>query len=528
MTEDGRTALKDFLAASHLEGRSVAGRQDGKSTRVFFLTALTAFTAFTALTAAPLHAQSLGKRLDRRLAAEPWSHNLWGIAVMDDRGHLLYGHNPEKLFMPASNTKLVVTTVASALLPPDWTVKTSLYGTGPLVNGVLQGDLILYGRGDPTFSERCYAVDTLQAGVCDADPFAPLRQLAQGLKARGVRAVQGDLVGDGSYFAPPLVNPGWETYDLNWWYAAPVSGLGFNDNSLNLTWGPGAAENAPAGIVFAPDLGDVVLENRTITGPAGSETTIDFFRQPGTLHLWAEGAVALDHRGRTEYFALPDPDLYTARALRQALAEAGIAVLGTTRSTTDSLQYRDARGTPPLAEVTSRPFKDWIFPILNTSQNWFAEMVLKQLGKQFGAAGSWTEGLRVERRFLVDSVGLDSTLFSLSDGSGLSSSNLVSPLAFTRILQFIRHHPHWSTFAAGLPRSGATGSLRHRFVGTPLEGRVQAKTGSISRVNTLSGFIELTNGRFLTFSVEANHHAQHGNAMIAQIDSLVVEMGKGR
>lgn len=490
-------------------------------------TALAILTAAAAL-ATPLQAQSLKARLDRRLNTPPWNHNFWGIAVMDDRGRLLYQHNAEKLFMPASNTKLVVTTVASALLPPDWTVKTSLYGTGPVVDGVLQGDLILYGRGDPTFSERCYAVDTTLAGVCEKDPFAPLRSLVQGLKAQGVRTVAGDLIGDGSYFAPPTVHPGWESYDLNWWYAAPVSGLGFNDNSLNLTWGPGAALNAPASISFAPDLGDVVLENRTITGPPGSRTTIDFFRRPGTLQLWAEGSVAQDDRGRTEYFALPDPDLYTARALRQVLADSGVAVLGTTRSTTDSLQFRAARNTPPLAEVSSRPFKDWIFPILNTSQNWFAEMVLKQLGRQFGAAGSWREGLQVERRFLIDSIGLDSTQFSLSDGSGLSASNLVSPLAFTRILQFIRHHPHWSTLAAALPRSGANGSLRHRFVGTPLEGKVDAKTGSISRVNTLSGFIELDKGRFLTFSVEANHHAQRGSAMIAQIDSLVVQMGKGR
>ena len=261
MTEDGKTA----------------GRQDGTLTRVLRLTALTALALLTALNAAPLAAQSLSRRLDRQLAAEPWSHNLWGVAVLDDQGHLIYGHNPEKLFMPASNTKLVVTSVASALLPPDWTVKTSLYGTGPVVNGILQGDLILYGRGDPTFSRRCYAVDTTLAGACDADPFVRLRELAQALKTHGVRAVQGDLVGDGSYFEPTIVHPGWEQYDLNWWYAAPVSGLGFNDNSLDLTWGPGPEEGAPAGIVFGPDLGDVVLENRTITGPPGSETTIDFY-----------------------------------------------------------------------------------------------------------------------------------------------------------------------------------------------------------------------------------------------------------
>ena len=188
--------------------------------------------------------------------------------------------------------------------------------------------------------------------------------------------------------------------------------------------------------------------------------------------------------------------------------------------------YRPVRGTAPLAEITSRPLRDWIFPILNRSQNWFAEMVLKQLGRQFGKAGSWTEGLAVERRFLIDSVRVDSTEFSLSDGSGLSSNNLVSPTAFTKILRFIRAHPRAQTFLAGLPQAGQVGSLRSRFVRTPLEGRVRAKDGSIGGVNSLSGFIERPDGRVWTFSVQANHHTQAGRSVVQQIDSVVVQMGK--
>jgi D-alanyl-D-alanine carboxypeptidase/D-alanyl-D-alanine-endopeptidase (penicillin-binding protein 4) len=225
---------------------------------------------------------------------------------------------------------------------------------------------------------------------------------------------------------------------------------------------------------------------------------------------------------------VPDPNLYAARALRQALLDAGIAVTGTTRSTTDSLLYARVRAAAPLAEVQSRPLRDWNFPILNTSQNWFAEMLLKQLGKQFGKAGSWPEGLAVERRFLIDSVRVDSTQFSLSDGSGLSSSNLVSPLAFTQLLRFIRRHPRFGGFAAGLPVAGLVGSLRTRFLGTPLAGRVRAKTGSIARVQSLSGYIELGPGRALTFSVQANHHAENGRIMLAAIDSIVVDMARGR
>lgn len=486
-----------------------------------------ALLGMTALLPPVATAQSLPKRLDARLSAAPFDRQLWGVALVDDKGTLLYGRNPRQLFIPASNTKIVVAAVASALLAPDWTVKTSLYAAGPVANGVLAGDLVLYGRGDPTFGKRCFATDTLREGACETDSFTRLRELAEGLRARGIREVHGDLVGDGSYFEPQLVHGSWEAFDLNWWYAAPVSALGFNDNSVDFVWGPGTAPGTPAVITMSPDLGDVAFENRTVTVPPRGPSDIGdrFFREPGTLNVWAEGTAALDQPPRTESFALPDPNLFTARALRQVLEEAGIAVTGTTRSTTDSMRYRQARAAPPLAEIRSRPLREWIFPILNRSQNWFAEMVLKQLGRQFGRGGSWAEGLAVERRFLIDSVRVDSTEFSLVDGSGLATGNLITPLAFTRILRYIRSHPRAQTFMAGLPQSGGVGSLKSRFVRTPLAGRVRAKDGSIGGVNSLSGFIERPDGRVLTFSVQANHHAQSGRAVIAQIDSLVAEMG---
>jgi D-alanyl-D-alanine carboxypeptidase/D-alanyl-D-alanine-endopeptidase (penicillin-binding protein 4) len=499
--------------------------KDFSARAAFVLTVFSVFSVFSALSA--LSAQSLARRIDARLDAPPFNRQFWGVALVDEGGRLLYGRNQDRLFIPASNTKLVVSAVASALLPRDWKVKTSLYG-GPVVRGVLQGDLVLYGRGDPTISRRCYATDSTLAGACDTDPFTRLRQLVDTLRAKGVRAITGDVVGDGSYFETALVHPNWEAFDLNWWYAAPVSGLGFHDNSVDFDWSPGPAPGTPAVITMNPNLGDIAFENRAVTVAPGGESDIGdrFFRHPGTLQIWAEGTVALDNPPQTESFALPDPSLYAARALRQVLAEAGVSVLGTTRSTVDSTAYAALRRTAPLAEASSRPLRDWIFPILNTSQNWVAETLLKQLGRHFGKAGSWLEGLEVERRFLIDSVKVDSTQFSLSDGSGLSSSNLISPLAFTQLLRYMRRHPRYATFAAGLPQAGLAGSLRTRFLGTPLAGRVRAKTGSISRVMTLTGYIELDRGRTLTFSVLANHHAQSTRAMLAVIDSVVVEMSK--
>ncbi|HEU5050113.1 MAG TPA: D-alanyl-D-alanine carboxypeptidase/D-alanyl-D-alanine-endopeptidase [Gemmatimonadales bacterium] len=511
------------------DGRTVGRRQATGLLRVIAIVASISLSDLPTVRPSDLHAQS-SRRLDALLDAEPFRHSIWGVALVDERGKLLYGRNADRMFTPASNTKLVVTAVAAALLDPDFRVHTSLYGTGPVVDGVLQGDLVLYGRGDPAFGVRCYAVDTMAVDACDRDPAGPLRKLVDGLRARGIRTVNGAIVGDGSYFEPTIIHPAWDYYDTFWWYAAPVSGLTLNDNSVDISWKPGPSVGAPAVLTLSPDYHGLHFENRTRTVEAGGRTTIgdEMWRTLGTHEAWAEGTVALDHRGGTDYFAIPDPNLFAARAMRSLLAEAGISVTGETRATTDSLAYAHARRSAPLAEVASRPLRDWIFPILNTSQNLYAEVLLKQLGRQFGTAGSWAEGIRVERRFLIDSVGVDSAQFSVFDGSGLAAENLVSPLAFTQILSYMRKHPRWSTFAAGLPQSGMRGSLRTRFLGTPLEGRVRAKTGSISRVNTLSGYIETPKGRLLTFSIQANHHTAGGRAALARIDSIVEEMARGR
>ena len=487
--------------------------------RLFPTTVLTFTLATTAA------AQSLRTRIDRLLDAPPFDRATWGVVLTDSAGRVLYTRSADRLFVPASNTKLVVTAAATGLLPADFRIETSVYAGGPIQGTTLHGDLVLYGRGDPTFSERCYGTDTLALGACER-VWARLEALADSVFAHGIRHVAGAVVGDGSFFDDRFLHPDWDTYDVNWWYGSPVGALGVNDNAVDITWRPGAAVDAPAVLSFAPDLGLLRLENRTRTADSGAATTIDFFRHPGSLDLWAAGTVARNSSGRTEHFALPDPNLYAAAAFRAALARRGVSVAGPTRATADSMAFRAVRGGPPLVRFVSRNRDDLIFPILNTSQNWFAEMLLKTLGRHFGAAGSWDEGLAVERRFLIDSAGIDSAAFSLSDGSGLSASNLVAPSAFAHLLRYMWTHPQRAGFLRGLPRSGQLGSLRTRFVGTPLEGRVVAKTGSIRHVNSLSGYIERGRGGPLVFSVIANNHTVPGRAMLAQLDSIVVQMGR--
>jgi D-alanyl-D-alanine carboxypeptidase/D-alanyl-D-alanine-endopeptidase (penicillin-binding protein 4) len=477
-----------------------------------------------AFCARELSAQSLSKRLDRLLDAPPFDRHSWGVAVLDTTGKLLYQRNATRLFIPASNTKLMVAAAATVLLPPDGTVLTSLYAAGPVDSGLVRGDLVLYGRGDPTMSRRCFDADTLKPGACESDPLRRLRDLAAQLRARGIRTITGNVIGDGSYFEPTLLHETWEHGDLIWWYAAPVSGLAFNDNSLDLRWSPGPDPGAPGVLSLSPDLGDVTLENRTTT-VEGPGTGLDVGAL-GPLSLWGGGTLTRGASARTSYVALPDPNRLAASALRHALAEAGISVQGATGSTTDSMRYAAARSTPPLAETASRPFREWLVPILGPSQNLFAEMLLKQVGRQVGGEGSWRAGLAVERRLLIDSVGADSTQFSLRDGSGLSHVNVVSPLTFARLLLWLRSRPNYPAFENALPVAGRSGTVRNRMVGTAVEGRVKAKTGSISRVNAFSGYVTMPDGRIRIFSIQTNNHDLGGSAMIARIDSLVVEIGK--
>jgi D-alanyl-D-alanine carboxypeptidase/D-alanyl-D-alanine-endopeptidase (penicillin-binding protein 4) len=307
-----------------------------------------------------------------------------------------------------------------------------------------------------------------------------------------------------------------------------VSGLGFHDNSVDFHIAPGDSVDRPPAVTWSPDVGLFTFENRARTVHADSGTTIgdNFFRTPGTWDIWASGTVALGHAPWIESFALPDPNLYAARALASALLKRGVAIEGGAASTTDSLAYRAARAQPPVAEYRGRPLGDILFPILNSSQNWFAEMLLKLLGRELRGTGSWDAGLDVERRFLIDSVKIDSSAFALEDGSGLAAGNLITPHALVQLLTYMHRHPKGAPFLAALPHAGQRGSLLKRFAGTPVAGRVIAKTGSIDRVNSLSGYVERAGGGTYIFSLLANSHAVPYALMLAEIDSVVVQIGR--
>ena len=456
----------------------------------------------------------LARRLACLLDTRPFDRALWGVTIADPRGRIVFDRNGGRLFVPASNVKLVVVATAAALLPPDYRFRTSVYATGPVDGGTVRGDLLLYGRGDPALSPR-YSPTALAA----------FDELADSLRVRGITRVSGDVVGDASWFDSAATHPSWQGYDLNWWYAAPVTALAFNENSVDLLVMPGAVGQPPE-IRLEPDLGVVQFTNRARTVPPDSARTLDFFRQPGTNVVWAQGDLPADAAPDTEHFAIRDAPAWAATAFRRSLEGRGIAVDGRVRATFDSAAYAAARATPRLAEHLSPPLPRILEPILAESQNWFAEMLLKTLGRELRGEGSWAAGLDVERRFLIDSLGVDSTMFDLADGSGLSTWNLVAPRAFVRILTRMRLTGGAAAFLDAFPVAGRSGTLKGRFVDTRLEGRVRAKTGSIARVNALTGWLELPHGRTWTFSIELENHAATNREALERIDAIVAALAR--
>ena len=451
----------------------------------------------------------LAARIDAILERPSLRAADWGIEARDAAtGRVLYARGAALPFIPASNLKLLVAATAAHHLDPGYRYRTTLYGTGPVRDGVLEGDLVLYGRGDPLISTR-YGGPLF--GVWEA--------LADSLRARGVRRVSGGVVADDSYFEAEHVRPDWDPYDLRWWYAAPVGALGYQDNSVEVHVAPGAV-GAPPRVSWTPRSSYVEVENRAVTVRAGRAATADLERTGGTrAGIRVYGQVPAGAGTDVDFFAVPSGAAYAGTTFREALERKGIAVgRNEVRVVTDSM-LSPARGAAVLAEHWSDPLPHVIGPILLKSQNWIAETLLKTLGREVRGEGSWDAGIAVERDFLTRVVGIDSADLALRDGSGLSDRNRVTPRALVRLLGYIRDTPQMAVVRQSLPVSGREGSLRARL--TDLPGRVAAKTGYIGGVDSMSGWVTTNDGRTVIFSIIANRTGQPSARMKAGIDDVV-------
>ncbi len=468
----------------------------------------------TASAAKPQTSAQLASRINAVIDSGISARAYWGIEVRDlATGVTLYARRPHALFVPASNMKLIVSAAASHYLPPDFRYRTGFYATGAVASGVLAGDLIVRGRGDPTISGRNQTSRT-----------AIFEGIADSLAARGIRRITGQVIADQTYFDAESVRSDWELYDLNWWYAAPVAPLGFNDNAIDFRVAAGTA-GAPAQITWEPKTSDFTFSNRTRTVGAGAPYTLDFDRVPGTDTVYAYGEIPIDAAVRTESFTTRNPGKYAGTVLRETLERKGIDVVNDAVRVVEMPSPSPTATATLLFEFASPTLPHIVGPILQTSQNWFAEQLLKTIGREVSGDGSWSAGLDLERRFLIDHVGIDSTSFRLRDASGLSSGNLITPHMLTELTRYIARHPRMKPAYDAMSVSAApTGSLRRRFEDMP--GRVRAKTGSIGNVDSLTGIITTNSGRQLVFSVVVNNSGQSSSRMRDVIDRVVRVIAK--
>ena len=469
----------------------------------------------------------------------------WGISVTTLDGAPIYALNDLQYFKPASNAKLFTTAAALALLGPGFTMKTYVVAEGPVSSdGRLRGSLRLIGGGDPTLSGRAYPY----SGHTEHSdpPFKALDDLAAQVAASGIKSIDGTIVADDTLFAFERYGSGWGQDDLMWDYGAPVSALTVGDNFRNLTLTPGVQAGDAITASWNPPLPDdaALLKNEATTSPAGSEEHLGLDRQPDQSFLRAYGTIPAGSKPGNFGIAVQDSAKFAGEGFAQALASHGItgnpAVQVSHRLSGDTQDF-DKESEQPLAlkpltstqlpftlppnarivaERTSPPLSQIVTVVNKVSQNLHAEMLLRLLGKAGGDDGSVAQGARVVRQFLI-SAGVSPDGFFFYDGSGLSPQDDITPRATTTLLRYAARQPWGNVYRASLPVGGVDGTLDNRFMQPSMKGKVFAKTGTISGVHTLSGYLTTASGRTLVFSILCNDHSPVTDTTRGAMDNIV-------
>lgn len=469
-------------------------------------------------------AQSLEQRIASLLESPAAKQATWAYyAVRLADGSVLCARNPRVPMTPASNTKLVSTALALLRLGPGYRFTTRvLAAEAPGAQGRLRGDLRLVGGGDPTLSGRAvpYSKDAKEG-----DPLAPLGELADQVAARGVKVIEGDVVGDATRWPWSPYPPGWAVGDMTWEYGAPVSALTFNDNAVRMSVRPGRNGGEPATVEFFPPVEPFTVHNTLRTKP-GAERRIEVAREPGSRVLEIRGMAPPGGGAAVQWLAVPEPAEFAAEVFARLLRQRGIVIRGRARGLTrpPGVMWSEPEGVE-LARRESPPLVELARIVNKVSQNLHAEMLLRETAHVLRGDGTARAGVE-EMRAMLKEAGADVAEFDLEDGSGLSRRGLLSPSTLVALLRHIEAQGQGDLFRSLLPAAGSDGTLSNRFRGMQEAAAIRAKTGSLAHVAALSGYAGEDPARRVAFSIIVNGYTAPAAAVRSLMDTIAVEILK--
>jgi serine-type D-Ala-D-Ala carboxypeptidase/endopeptidase (penicillin-binding protein 4) len=530
----GRDSARGWSATLSLAADSA---RHGRSNALAMLVLITAIFVEIAGSATSFQAQAtpLDAELQQLIGQPKWESALWGVHIVSLKdGKVLFSSNARKRFLPASNMKLLIAAAALDAFGADFRFETPVYGEGTVdAHGRLLGNLVIAGRGDPNLEGRIY--DPQHEELMQQDIPGFMTQIAGQLVDRGVKSIVGDVVSDETLFLHEPHDPSWALENMLWSYSAPVNSLAAAENWFQLEVLPGETEESAAFLRPVPVDSGLVLVNQVKTTRPGREAWIGVDLNPEGTHVTLRGEIPLRHAGLKYSLAVRDAGVFAGQLLKLALAQRGIAVTGEIKTRQLSPLEILEQGKPSidaakrlqsvhreehkLANVRTQLLSESLKIMMKTSNNLYAETMLRNLGARATGLGSVDTGVAALEKFL-EKTGNPKNSVSLNDGSGLSRKNLITPESVVRVLQHMDQHLHRDVFLDMLPVAGRDGTLRNRMKkGQALE-HIFAKTGSIDFVNTLSGFAMAKNGERLAFSIMVNNSNATSREVREAIDMI--------
>lgn len=460
----------------------------------------------------PRDTQHLRREIDEVLARPALDRGTWGIIVRSlATGETLYSLNPRRLLTPASAMKIVTLAVAAEQLGWEHAYETRLLGAGPVRDGVLEGDLVVVGSGDPSLAEA------------DGSATRAFAAWATELKARGIQAITGRVIGHDDAFDDEPLGAGWMWDDLAFGYSAGIGALQLNANTTRVTIVPGASVGQPAAASLASDGSGLRLLPRVVTAEPGAPAIVRFRRLAGSATLEVSGRIALGAEAVERSIAVDNPTLHFIVELRKALVANGIEVRGPAVDVDTIPDPPSIDSAVSLVTHRSPPLSVLAVTLMKTSQNQYAETLLKSLGASAGA-GTVEAGRTVVLDVLAR-WGVPVGQLVLADGSGLSRYDLVTAEALGTILARLSRDARLrEPFEASLPLAGRDGTLTNRLQGTPAEGNARAKTGSMTNARTIAGFVTTASGERLVFAILANNFGIPAEAIDEASDTIIARL----